>query len=237
MSKKKNENRDKSIKIEPGVISSYRHGWIHLWKKFLELFLIGLIAFIISSIGGWFAYPFKFFETGIPCDVIPYAIFYIIGGFLFTFSVIYNIMLSAPLDNGVAYSFLRAVRGEKLDVKHLFEIFKNYWNIVLANLLRSVIIGIGIVFLIVPGIILACKLAFVPYLVVDRKMNVTDSIRQSWKMTDGRAMDVFLIGLLSIPITIAGLLFFGVGVIISNMTIRAAFASLYYKVEISTEKD
>ena len=39
-----------------GVGSAYSNGWRQLWKYFLELFLIGIIGFIISiptGMGGW----------------------------------------------------------------------------------------------------------------------------------------------------------------------------------------
>ena len=117
----------------------------------------------------------------------------------------------------------------------MFEAFNNYWNAVLASLLVSIIIGIGLILLIVPGIIFACKLAFTPYLVVDRKMAVIEAIQESWRMTGGHAWKIFLIGLLAIPILIAGLICFGVGVIISIMWITLAFASLYHAVAMSEE--
>jgi hypothetical protein len=55
---------------------------------------------------------------------------------------------------------------------------------------------------------------------------------ESWQMTDGHAFDVFLIGLLGIPIVIAGLICFGVGVIISYMWIYMATASLYHAIRL-----
>jgi len=95
----------------------------------------------------------------------------------------------------------------------------------------------GLILLIVPGIIFACKLAFVPYLVVDRKLGATDAISTSWRLTNGHAMEVFLIGLLAVPIVIAGLICLIVGVIISAMWIEMAMASLYYAVSELPEKN
>jgi adenylate kinase len=46
----------------------------------------------------------------------------------------------------------------------------------LANLIVSFIIIIGLVFLIIPGIIFAIKLSFVPYLVMDKQMKAMDKI-------------------------------------------------------------
>jgi len=194
---------------EIGVSSSYGHGWRQLWKYFLELFLIGLIGFVIglpSGMGSW------------------------VLGFAGFFGWIYSVFVVWPVEYGVSYAYLKAARGDKLEIKNMFDVFNNYWNAVLAALLVAIIVFIGFILLIVPGIIFACKLVFTPYLIVDRKMEVMDAIKSSWNMTNGHAWKVFLIYLLAIPIFIAGIICFGVGVIISIMWVSMALASLYYSV-------
>lgn len=206
--------------IEIGVGSSYGNGWRQLWKNFLMLFLIGIITVLISS----------------PGSVVS-QIGQKIGGATavagFFFSMVYAILLTSPLAYGVTFVFLKAARNDPLDIGDMFEAFHYYWNAVLASLLVGVVVGIGIVFLIVPGIIFACKLAFTPYLVVDREMPVIDAIQESWRMTTGHAWKVFLIGLLGIPLCIAGLMCCGVGVIPAVMWCKLASASLYHAVSIS----
>ncbi len=202
-----------------GVGSSYGDGWRQLWKYFLELFLIGLIGFVI----------------GIPTGMSGWGMGVAAAGILGFLGFVYGILVNGPVQYGVAFAYLKAARGDKLEIKDMFEAFNNYWNAVLASLLVSIIIGIGLFLLIVPGIIFACKLVFTPYLVVDRKMAVIDAIKESWRMTGGHAWKVFLIGLLAIPIFIAGLICFGVGVIISIMWITIAFASLYHAVSMSRQ--
>lgn len=64
-------------------------------------------------------------------------------------------------------------------------------------------------------------------------MQVIEAVQESWRMTTGHAWKVFLISLLAIPICIAGLICFGVGIIISIMWISLAHASLYYAVSNS----
>ena len=100
-------------------------------------------------------------------------------------------------------------------------------NVVLANLVTTVIIVIGFMALIVPGIYFACRLAFVPYLVVERKMDVVPALRESWDLSQGKAGKVFLMGLIAIPIALLGLMMCGVGILFSLVWIHAAFASLY----------
>jgi uncharacterized membrane protein len=200
--------------LEPGVWKAYGNGWRQLWKNFLELFLIGIIYVVISLLFGtlqWIIGPYSF-------------------GFI---GFIYDIFIGGPLGYGMSYAYLKAARQDEVEVNDLFAAFKNYWSAVLANILVSIIIAIGFILLIIPGIYFACKLVFTPYLVVDRKMEVIEAIKTSWEMTNGHAWKVFLIGLLAIPIFLAGLICFGVGVIISVMWVSTTFASLYHAVSTS----
>jgi len=220
MDKETEKDMQNSAVLIPGVSSSYGHGWRQLWKYFLELFLIGLIGFLIglpTGMGGWFK------------DVV------VASTILGVFGLAYGILINGPIDYGVAFAYLKASRGDKLEIKDVFEAFKNYWNAVLASLLVFVIIVLGLIIFIIPGIIFACKLVFTPYLVVDRKMEVIEAIKESWRMTGGHAWTVFFIGLLAIPIGIAGLICFGVGVIISIMWISLTLASLYHAVSMSRQ--
>jgi len=213
-----NNVQKKSVTLAPGVGSAYKNGWRQLfWKYFLGLFLILIIGFIIS----------------IPTGMNEWVQGATAAGILGFLAFIYGILVEGPVQYGVTFAFLKAARGDKLEIKDMFAAFKNYWNAVLASLFVGVIIIIGLVLLIVPGIIFACKLAFTPYLVVDRKMAVMEAIEESWRMTGGHAWKVFFIGLLAIPICIAGLLCFIVGIIISIMWVSLAFASLYHAVSSS----
>jgi len=206
-----------SAVLVPAVGSCYGHGWRQLWKYFLELFLIGTIGFII----------------GIPVGTGREAVG--VAAILGIFALVYSILIVDPVDYGVSFAYLKAARGDKLEIKNMFEAFQNYWNAVLANLLVFVIVIIGLVLFIVPGIIFYCKLIFTRYLVVDRKMEVIEAVKESWRMTGGYAWKVFLIGLLAIPLYIAGLICFGVGIIVAIMWVKLTFASLYHSVSTSEQ--
>lgn len=208
-----------SVVLTPGVGSSYSNGWGKLWKYFLELFLIIIIYAIIGSPSWLLEQTTDGVNAG---DVLLSIIF-----------LAYGLLLVGPVGYGVSFAYLKAARGDKLEIKDMFEAFRNYWNAVLANVLVGAIVVVGLALLIIPGIIFACKLAFTPYLVVDRKMEVTEAVRESWRMTDGHAWTVFFIGLLAIPIVIAGAICFGVGIIVAVMWISLALASLYHAVSLS----
>lgn len=200
----------------PGVSSSYSNGWNKMKKYLLELLLITIIYLAISSLFGIFTSTTGQMTSGS-------AVISVLG-------VAYNLLLASPLGYGVYYAGLKAARNDQLKVSDMFKAFQNYSNVVLASLLVMVIVVIGFILLIVPGVVFACKLTFVPYLVMDRKMGAIDAVKESWRISGGHAWTVFGIGLLGIPISIAGLICLGVGVLFAMMWINLAMASLYHAI-------
>jgi len=200
--------------LKPTAGEAYSLGWRQMFKYFLYAFLVIVVLGVIQTPVGWtmeirnihFPVMFSFFN-------------------IFTFA--FFVFLVAPIKYGAYKVFLNIVRGGEIDMKELFYGFKDYINIILANILMTAIIGIGIVFLIIPGIIFSCRLAFVPYLVVDKKMEAVKAVEESWKMTRGYGWTIFLMALMVIPIGIAGLLCLGIGVIFSIIWVNLAFAAIY----------
>ena len=214
--KKKEEAVVSATVLSPTAGSAYSYGWGRMKKFFLDLFLITLIVGVVYL-------PLAMIQgldgRGTPGGVI-----------LQIFAFVYLLLLINPIDFGAAFVFLKAARNEQFEVSDMFLSFQNYMNVVLAALLKGAIIGIGVTFLVVPGIIFACKLAFVKYLVMDRNMDPVEAVKESWRMTTGYSGDIFVIGLLAVPLAIGGLICFGIGIIPVIIWVRSTFASMYYAV-------
>ena len=203
----------------PEAGRSYSIGWKVLWVYFVELLVVSIVYMILSGPAGMFQWKTDHLEW----FIVPLALF----------GIAYGIFVAGPISYSVKWVFLKAVRGERIEIRDMFAVFqKNYWNAVVANIVVGVIVGLGIVMLIVPGIIFACRLAFVSYLVIDRDMDVMDALRTSWDMTRGYGWQIFFMGFLAIFIVLAGLIALFVGVIISVMWISASFAAIYHAVEL-----
>ncbi len=209
-----NENQEKLI---PSAGKAYNAGWKLMWKYFVVLLVVAILYSIISGPTamfqwntdnyGWFIVPAVLFGIG------------------------FGLFISGPIGYSTQWVFLKAVRGEPFEIRDMFAVFqRNYWNAVAANVIVGLIVGIGFVMLIVPGIIFACRLAFVSYLVIDREMEMTEAISKSWEMTKGYGGQIFLMGILAFFIVILGLIAMFVGVIISLIWIMTAFAVFYQAV-------
>jgi hypothetical protein len=197
--------------------NSYSIGWKLIFTTFIELLVVTLVYAVIQIPTN----GFQFKPDGFEWYLVPIVLL----------AIGYGIFISGPIGYSVNWVFLKAARREKIEIKDMFAVFeRNYWNAVIAGLVTTVIIVIGIFMLIVPGIIFACRLAFVPYLVIDQEMEALEALKASWAMTRGHGWTVFFMGLLAFLLIIAGLIVLIFGVLISAMWISAAFAILYHSV-------
>ncbi len=223
--------------LKPRVGSVYSYGWETMKIYFLPLFLLLLITGLISAPAGIIGELFKFSPHHIH-DIEGFKVMMeenVMQNFagialIKIFIVAYTLFIINPITYGVKYVQLKAIRRENIDVKESFDGFKNYLNVVLAALLASSIVIIGFVFLIIPGIVFACRLAFVPYLVMDKKLDPVKAVEESWRLTHGYGWRIFWMAILAFFIGVAGLICLFVGLIFSIIWISEAFAAMYQAV-------
>jgi uncharacterized membrane protein len=203
-----------NMNIKPSAGSAYSRGWQMMKENFISLFLVILITAIVSFPMGIFNDSSK---LAIPGLLIVYQ----------AFGLLYLLFLVNPINYGADWVYLKASRKEKFDVKEVFDVFKNYLNVVLAGLLVAAIVGIGIIFIIIPGIVFACRLAFVPFLVMDKQLDPVKAVEESWRLTKGHGWRIFWMAIIGFFLIIGGLIALIFGVFIAFIWIRGAFASLY----------
>ena len=111
-----------------------------------------------------------------------------------------------------------------------------FWQYLGASLLVGLIVVVGIILLIVPGIIWALRYMFVPYLVIDRKLGVMAALRESSRITLGHKWQllglVVVLGLLNI----LGLLALVVGLLVTVPVTMLAVAHAYRTLEHSASE-
>jgi len=157
--------------------------------------------------------------------------------FMGLIALAYTFLALPVVRYGSKMIFVQAVRKIKPDFEYLIRGFwTNYLNIILANLLVFALIAIGLFALLVPGIIIACRLAFVGYIVMDKKLDPIESVELSWKLTRGHGWTIFLMGFVAFFVYILGLALIFVGVFPASIWVKSSFASLYQSVLDEKEK-
>jgi uncharacterized membrane protein len=96
-------------------------------------------------------------------------------------------------------------------------------------------IGIGLIFLIVPGIFILAILFFVPYVVVDEKRGILQSLARNMELTKGIRLQLFLFILVLIVVNVLGVLALGVGLLVTFPVTYLASAYVYRRVNSPQE--
>ena len=164
---------------------------------------------------------FGFLQEG---GSIGSSVFWNIASFVFYFFIAY------PVQIGVLYFTVRIARGDNAELKDIFEVFNHYGSALLMMILLGLIIGVGFLLLIIPGIILGIRLYYTPFVLMEQRLGAVDALKASWEMTRGHGGQIFLMYLLAIPIAIGGMIAMIIGIIPASLWIMLAFAVFYTQI-------
>jgi len=114
----------------------------------------------------------------------------------------------------IAYAkyVLEFVRGNKMDWKETLNYTKEHFLLYVGvSFAVALIICVGSILLVVPGIIAAIGLMFYQEVCADNpELGVMDIIKKAWEMTNGHKMELFVLGLSFIGWAIVGSLTLGI---------------------------
>jgi hypothetical protein len=130
---------------------------------------------------------------------------------------------------GVIVISLKLVDGKKPGFKDIYKDYNLLLNYFLGSLLYGIVVIVGLILLVVPGIYWGIKYQYTTYLIIDKKMGVWEAFKKSGQLTHRVKLKLFLLGLCYIGITIVGVLLVGIGLLISWPVIALSSAYVYRK--------
>ena len=90
-----------------------------------------------------------------------------------------SLLVGAPFALGLAMFFLKVSRNQQVEVVNIFDGFKNFGNAIGLYLLMAIIVAIGLIFLIIPGIIIGIALSQSYRILIDEpKLGIIDSMKK-----------------------------------------------------------
>jgi len=126
-----------------------------------------------------------------------------------------SFLLAGPLQLGLCIYFLNIIHQEKPSIFNLLQGFKPLLQVLLAYLVVTVMVVLGLLFFIVPGIILSLGLSMTFYIIAERpEIPFGDAIQESWNLTNGYKTELLVLHLRFLPWYVLGLLFFIVGIFV-----------------------
>lgn len=151
------------------------------------------------------------------------------------FVCVYELLVIVPIGVGFMNTFRLLYEENDIDLTSncISLALKHYVHIILGMLLVTVLVMIGFLLLIIPGIILGYAYSMVPYLLVERPdMSVTETLKASRTMMKGRKFDLFYLQLSFIGWILLSIITLGIGFIWLYPYMMTAQAAFYRDVKL-----
>lgn len=140
---------------------------------------------------------------------------------------IISFVVGIVLAMGLIRAAIAITEGRAPSVGMLFET-DGFWVYLVASILVSLGIVIGLVLLIVPGIILSVMWQFFGYVIVEQPtIRATEAIGRSADITRGNRWQLFGLGLVLILINLLGVLACGIGLLFTYGITAVTLAYAY----------
>ncbi len=98
-----------------------------------------------------------------------------------------------------------------------------------AYLIYTIIVTVGLALLVVPGIYLAVRLQFFLASIVEEDTGITASLKRSWEITKGQMKPLLLLLLVAIGFMVLGLAFFAIGTFVTTPLIGLMYCYVFRK--------
>ena len=149
-----------------------------------------------------------------------------------------SLFIIVPLQIAFYYAFLKLYRnGDEKVMDNMFkDAFKpKYGRNILAMILMVILVGLGTLLLIVPGIILTLCYQILPFVLKDNPdLSAVQALKKSREMMRGHKFDLFWLELSFIGWAILAVLTFGIGVFWLEPYWMTTFAAFYQDVKDGT---
>ena len=140
-------------------------------------------------------------------------------------------ILMMPLGIGTTAFFVSLIENENFEAKDLFKYYHDIVKIIGVTVLMGLIITLGYIFFIIPGIILTLSYSLVPIILIKKpELGIVETLKYSREKMQGHKLDTFVLGLSFIGWAILGTLTFGILYIWLYPYMQLTFTKFYLNI-------
>lgn len=140
-------------------------------------------------------------------------------------------ILMMPLGIGTTAFFVSLIENENFEAKDLFKYYHDFVKIIGVTVLMGLIITLGYIFFIIPGIILTLSYSLVPIILIKKpELGIVETLKYSREKMQGHKLDTFVLGLSFIGWAILGTLTFGILYIWLYPYMQLTFTKFYLNI-------
>ena len=187
-----------------------KFGWRTMKQHFWLLLALIILTMLVNTIPGVLA--------GLVGERIP-----MLGILIGLAAAIFSIII----DLGILKIALKLCDGEDAELADVLSCVPQGAPFILGSILYGLIVSVGFLLFIIPGIIWGIKFQYFAYAIIDKKLGPVEALKESSRITTGAKWDIFLFGLLLGLLNFLGALCFGVGLLATVPTSMVAYAFVY----------
>jgi len=152
-----------------------------------------------------------------------FIVFSVLGAIIFS-NPLSGLLLGGPAMASYFHMAQLASRGQQIEISDFFRGFDKAGNLIKLNLLIFLIILLGLMMLIIPGIYFAVSYVFSHLFIWFYDKDPSEAIRLSRKIVSGNFGQILLLFLILAGINLLGLLALGLGIL---LTMPFSFCVVY----------
>ncbi len=120
-------------------------------------------------------------------------------------------ILMMPLGIGTTAFFVSLIENENFEAKDLFKYYHDFVKVIGVTILMGLIVMLGYICFIIPGIILTLSYSLVPIILIKKpELGIVETLKYSREKMQGHKLDAFVLGLSFIGWAILGTLTVGI---------------------------
>lgn len=140
-------------------------------------------------------------------------------------------ILMMPLGIGTTAFFVSLIENENFEAKNLFKYYHDFVKIIGVTVLMGLIVMLGYICFIIPGIILTLSYSLVPIILIKKpELGIVETLKYSREKMQGHKLDTFVLGLSFIGWAILGTLTFGILYIWLYPYMQLTFTKFYLNI-------
>ncbi|MCL5011972.1 MAG: hypothetical protein M1320_00935 [Patescibacteria group bacterium] len=148
-------------------------------------------------------------------------------GWLSILITIVNVFIQIVFGISTVAIALKLYAGESVRVKEVFYTHGKFKDYILAGILYLLILCAGFILFIIPGFVWMIKYQFFPWLLIEKNLKPTEALRASARITAGNKWKLFWYWILSIGVSLVGLVVVGIGIIPAAALVFLGYTFLY----------
>jgi hypothetical protein len=173
------------------------------WKSMRKYFwpLTGILTcnFLVQTIPGVASMVLNYTSSSSAMSIL--------GLIISLGSMVLNLIIAL----GTINLWLKVTDGDTIATRDIYAKIPKVWDYTLATIMYGLMVGLGYICLILPGIYLQIRFQFYPYFIVESNASPIDSLKASFAITKGAVAELLFLGIANYFIGWVGLMLFLIG--------------------------